>query len=140
MPPPPPPHQIFATIGDTAKLERTVNRYKWLLRRLEARKEIWAIFPASWHVPQVGRGWAEGGARAGRRHGGPGIDSAAQARRKCTVMPSAAHPPCRPVLTFPPGQLLCIMFCNITKTMLAEILDIKVSGKGARGADGPGAG
>jgi hypothetical protein len=68
--------QIFATIGDTAKLERTVNRYKWLLKRLEARKEIWAIFPPGWHVP----------------------------------------------------QLLCIMFCNITKTMLAEILDVKVGG------------
>lgn len=67
--------QIFATIGDTAKLERTVNRYKWLLKRLEARKEIWAIFPPGWHVP----------------------------------------------------QLLCIMFCNITKTMLAEILDLKSS-------------
>ena len=66
--------QIFATIGDTARLERTVNRYKWLLRRLEARKDIWAIFPPAWHVP----------------------------------------------------QLLCIMFCNITKTMLAEILDLKV--------------
>ena len=66
--------QIFGTIGDTSRLERTVNRYKWLLRRLEARKEIWAIFPHAWHVP----------------------------------------------------QLLCIMFCNITKTMLAEILDLKV--------------
>lgn len=66
--------QIFATIGDTARLERTVNRYKWLLKRLEARREVWAIFPPGWHVP----------------------------------------------------QLLCIMFCNITKTMLAEILDIKV--------------
>lgn len=47
---------------------------RWLLKRLEARKDIWAIFPPSWHVP----------------------------------------------------QLLCIMFCNITKTMLAEILDLKV--------------
>ncbi len=65
---------IFATIGDTARLERTVNRYKWLLRRLEARREVWAIFPTSWHVP----------------------------------------------------QLLCLMFCNITKTQLAEILDLKV--------------
>lgn len=49
-------------------------RRRWLLKRLEARKEIWAIFPPGWHVP----------------------------------------------------QLLCIMFCNITKTMLAEILDLKV--------------
>lgn len=65
--------QIFATIGDTAKLDRTVNRYKWLLRRLEARKDIWAIFPPGWHVP----------------------------------------------------QLLCIMFCNITKSQLAEILDLR---------------
>ncbi|KAL4452083.1 hypothetical protein ABPG75_007745 [Micractinium tetrahymenae] len=65
--------QIFATIGDTAKLDRTVNRYKWLLRRLEARRDIWAIFPPGWHVP----------------------------------------------------QLLCIMFCNITKSQLAEILDLR---------------
>ena len=66
--------QIFATIGDTARLERTVNRYKWLLRRLEARRDIWAVFPPAWHVP----------------------------------------------------QLLCIMFANITKSALAEILDTKV--------------
>lgn len=72
--------QIFATIGDTAKLDRTVNRYKWLLRRLEARKDIWAIFPPGWHVP----------------------------------------------------QLLCIMFCNITKSQLAEILDLRV-GRAGRG-------
>lgn len=67
--------QIFSTIGETAKLERTVNRYKWLLKRLEARKDVWSIFPSHWHVP----------------------------------------------------QLLCIMFCNITKTQLAEILDTKAA-------------
>jgi hypothetical protein len=57
-PPPPPPQardelidsvcrretgvytQIFGTIGETARLERTVNRYKWLLKRLEARQEV----------------------------------------------------------------------------------------------------
>jgi hypothetical protein len=49
-------------------------RYKWLLKRLEARKDVWSIFPPHWHVP----------------------------------------------------QLLCIMFCNITKTQLAEILDTRV--------------
>jgi len=63
--------QIFSTIGETAKLERTMNRYKWLLRRLEARKDVWGIFPADWRVP----------------------------------------------------QLLCVTFCSITKTQLAEILD-----------------
>ncbi len=66
--------QIFSTSGETAKLERTVNRYKWLLKRLEARRDIWALFPPAWHVP----------------------------------------------------QLLCVMFANITKTQLAEILDIRV--------------
>lgn len=65
--------QIFGTIGETAKLDRTMNRYKWLLRRLEARQAIWAIFPAEWRVP----------------------------------------------------QLLCVTFCSITKTQLAEILDEK---------------
>ncbi|KAG7673354.1 hypothetical protein Ndes2526B_g03205 [Nannochloris sp. 'desiccata'] len=65
--------QIFGTIGETAKLERTMNRYKWLLRRLEARKDVWGIFPADWRVP----------------------------------------------------QLLCVTFCSITKTQLAEILDEK---------------
>eukprot|EP00887_Chlorella_sp_A99_P007688 scaffold20.g7688.t1 len=75
--------QIFATIGDTARLERTVNRYKWLLKRLEARRPIWDIFPPGWHVP----------------------------------------------------QLLCIMFCNITKTQLAEVLDLR-SGELAGQVDG----
>lgn len=65
--------QIFGTIGETAKLDRTMNRYKWLLRRLEARQAIWAIFPAEWRVP----------------------------------------------------QLLCVTFCSMTKTQLAEILDEK---------------
>lgn len=66
--------QIFGITGETARLERTVNRYKWLLKRLDARREVWAVFPPAWHVT----------------------------------------------------QLLCVMFCNITKTALAEILDLKV--------------
>lgn len=45
--------QIFGTVGETAKLERTMNRYKWLLRRLEARRDVWAIFPVDWRVPQL---------------------------------------------------------------------------------------
>ncbi|KAL6779641.1 VPS53 [Auxenochlorella protothecoides x Auxenochlorella symbiontica] len=65
--------QIFGITGETARLERTVNRYKWLLKRLDARREVWAVFPPAWHVT----------------------------------------------------QLLCVMFCNITKTALAEILDLK---------------
>lgn len=65
--------QIFSTLGETARLERTVNRYKWLLRRLEARKEYLSVFPESWQVP----------------------------------------------------KLLCITFSSITKTQLAEILDLK---------------
>ncbi|RMZ53170.1 hypothetical protein APUTEX25_005159 [Auxenochlorella protothecoides] len=68
--------QIFGITGETARLERTVNRYKWLLKRLDARREVWAVFPPAWHVT----------------------------------------------------QLLCVMFCNITKTALAEILDLKAVG------------
>lgn len=45
--------QIFGTVGETAKLERTVNRYKWLLRRLESRRDVWGIFPSDWKVPQI---------------------------------------------------------------------------------------
>ena len=53
---------------------RPPRRYKWLLKRLEARREVWSIFPQHWALP----------------------------------------------------ALLCIMFCNITKTQLAEILDTRV--------------
>ena len=44
---------IFGTIGDTARLDRTANRYKWLLRRLETRRDVFTIFPAQWRVPQL---------------------------------------------------------------------------------------
>ena len=63
--------QIFSTTGETAKLERCMNRYKWLLRRLEARREVFTIVPVEWRLP----------------------------------------------------QLLCLSFCSVTKTQLAEILD-----------------
>lgn len=46
---------------------------RWLLKRLEARREVWAIFPPGWAVP----------------------------------------------------QLLCLMFCNITRAQLAEVLDCR---------------
>lgn len=45
--------QIFGTIGETAKLERTVNRYKWFIRRLDSRSAIWGIFPEEWRVTQL---------------------------------------------------------------------------------------
>ncbi|KAK2077673.1 hypothetical protein QBZ16_004519 [Prototheca wickerhamii] len=45
--------QIFGVTGETARLERTVNRYKWLLKRLETRREVWALFPSDWRVPQL---------------------------------------------------------------------------------------
>lgn len=45
--------QIFGTIGETAKLERTVNRYKWFIRRLDSRKAIWEIFPEEWRVTHL---------------------------------------------------------------------------------------
>ncbi len=45
--------QIFGTVGETAKLERTVNRYKWFIRRLESRRMIWSIFPEEWRVTQL---------------------------------------------------------------------------------------
>jgi hypothetical protein len=45
--------QIFGTIGETAKLERTVNRYKWFIRRLDSRRVIWGIFPEEWRVTQL---------------------------------------------------------------------------------------
>lgn len=61
--------------------DRCDCRYKWLLKRLEARKDVWGIFPPHWHVQ----------------------------------------------------QLLCIMFCNITKAQLAEILDTRVRRGGAVG-------
>lgn len=45
--------QIFGTVGETAKLERTVNRYKWFIRRLDGRRAIWGIFPEEWRVTQL---------------------------------------------------------------------------------------
>jgi len=45
--------QIFGTVGETAKLERTVNRYKWFIRRLDSRSIIWSIFPEDWRVTQL---------------------------------------------------------------------------------------
>lgn len=45
--------QIFGTVGETAKLERTVNRYKWFIRRLDSRSLIWGIFPEEWRVTQL---------------------------------------------------------------------------------------
>lgn len=44
---------IFGTFGETAKLDRTVNRYKWLLRRLETRRDVLSIFPPDWCLSQL---------------------------------------------------------------------------------------
>ena len=53
---------------------RTERRYAWFRKRLKAREEVWAIFPAAWKAPLV----------------------------------------------------LTVTFCRITKTQLAEILDLRV--------------
>lgn len=54
---------------------RTNKRYDWLTHRLVARKDVFAIFPESWHVK----------------------------------------------------QLLCVMFCQVTRSQLAEVLEFRVS-------------
>lgn len=45
--------QIYGTVGEVAKLERTERRYQWLKKRLDDRPEQWAVFPSSWRVPQL---------------------------------------------------------------------------------------
>lgn len=45
--------QIYGTVGEVAKLERTERRYQWLKKRLDDRPEQWAVFPNSWRVPQL---------------------------------------------------------------------------------------
>ncbi|CAL5224462.1 g7153 [Coccomyxa viridis] len=65
--------QIFSTTGETAQIERAERRYAWLRRRLNAKAEIWAIFPESWRLT----------------------------------------------------QRMCLLFAQVTRTHLAEILDNK---------------
>lgn len=62
------------TAGETAQIERAERRYAWLRRRLNAKAEIWAIFPESWRLT----------------------------------------------------QRMCLLFAQVTRTHLAEILDNKV--------------
>lgn len=45
--------QIYGSVGEVAKLERTERRYQWLKKRLDDRPEQWAVFPSSWRVPQL---------------------------------------------------------------------------------------
>ncbi|GMH38305.1 hypothetical protein BSKO_06189 [Bryopsis sp. KO-2023] len=45
--------QIYGTLGEVAKLERTDRRHQWLKKRLDDRPELWAVFPQSWRVPQL---------------------------------------------------------------------------------------
>ena len=63
--------QIYGTVGEVAKLERTERRYQWLKKRLDERSSQWAVFPDSWRA----------------------------------------------------SQLVCMAFCKVTKSQLAEILD-----------------
>eukprot|EP00878_Enallax_costatus_P033636 GHUV01037174.1.p1 GENE.GHUV01037174.1~~GHUV01037174.1.p1 ORF type:complete len:827 (+),score=323.16 GHUV01037174.1:597-3077(+) len=44
---------IFSMSGDAAKLDRFERRFAWFKQRLEERKEVWGVFPASWRVPQT---------------------------------------------------------------------------------------
>eukprot|EP00775_Hariotina_reticulata_P007996 gene7996-8194_t len=44
---------IFSMSGDAAKLDRFERRFSWFKGRLEERKEVWGVFPASWRVPQT---------------------------------------------------------------------------------------
>jgi hypothetical protein len=44
---------IFSMSGDAAKLDRFERRFTWFKGRLEDRKEVWAVFPQSWRVPQT---------------------------------------------------------------------------------------
>eukprot|EP00803_Ostreobium_quekettii_P001132 evm.model.scf_469.3 EVM.evm.TU.scf_469.3 scf_469:18127-25928(-) len=68
--------QIYGTVGEVAKLERTERRYQWLKKRLDERAAQWAVFPESWRAP----------------------------------------------------QLVCMAFCKVTKSQLAEILDQQSEG------------
>lgn len=45
--------QIYGTVGEVAKLERTERRYNWLKKRLDDRPQEWAIFPPSWRMTRV---------------------------------------------------------------------------------------
>jgi hypothetical protein len=44
---------IFSMSGDAAKLDRFERRFAWFKGRLEERKELWAVFPTHWRVPQT---------------------------------------------------------------------------------------
>jgi hypothetical protein len=44
---------IFSMSGDAAKLDRFERRFAWFKGRLEERKEVWAVFPNHWRVPQT---------------------------------------------------------------------------------------
>lgn len=39
--------------GGPASLERFERRYAWFAGRLEERREVWALFPPAWRVPQT---------------------------------------------------------------------------------------
>jgi hypothetical protein len=39
--------------GDAAKLDRFDRRFVWFKSRLDERREVWGLFPASWRVPQT---------------------------------------------------------------------------------------
>jgi hypothetical protein len=42
-----------ASATDARMLDRFERRYAWYRQRLEDRRDVWAVFPASWRVPQT---------------------------------------------------------------------------------------
>jgi Vps53-like, N-terminal len=44
---------IFSTGGDATQLERFERRYAWFTARLAERRDVWALFPSAWRVPQT---------------------------------------------------------------------------------------
>lgn len=42
--------------GPGSRLERFEARFAWFRKRLEEKKDVYALFPDAWRVPQVGQG------------------------------------------------------------------------------------
>jgi len=46
-------NQVFTTVGEVGRLDRTERRYAWIKRQLKQKEEIWDLFPHSWRVPKM---------------------------------------------------------------------------------------
>lgn len=44
---------IFSMSSEASKLDRFERRFAWFRGRLDERREIWALFPPGWRVPQT---------------------------------------------------------------------------------------